>query len=265
MVRRHQRKFTGYVMGITVCGFMLGIASEARADIIPPTMTMCITNVDPTSNPDCDKGSKLLGTGSILLTSNGTTITESKHGSESFTNLTGSSPLDLIAVGSLGMFSGLDIDGEVDESADNVLDLSFNGRTKGLRDLWIEFNFNDFTGGAPFSLSAGGTEDKTKDVFWGCFTGSGLWCKTSGTIIGTESSPFPSTPLSSTVKPPTTPFGLGIELEIIPKGSGSTSGDLSAIPTTTIIPEPTGIVLLGTGILALLGVPRSIYRRPPRR
>lgn len=111
-----------------------------------------------------------------------------------------------------------------------------------------------FTSGAPFSGSGGGTLSRNgKDIFTGCFTGSGIWCTTSGTVLGSDtftSSPFAGT-FTSNTKAPSNPFGLGIEFALTESGHASTTGDVNLIPT---VPEPSSIMLLGAGLFVLAAV-----------
>jgi hypothetical protein len=149
-------------------------------------MTMCITDLNPTSNASCNAGD------SVLLVSDGTGFTtESKHGTATFGAGTSTSTDIVEFLGTVGAFT-INFDaGQVDSASDNILDLSFAAGTKsgttGSHTLWIEFNADGFTGGAPIDGSAGGTLSKSgKDVFTGCFTGSGIWCTTSGTVVGSD-------------------------------------------------------------------------------
>lgn len=231
---------------LAICCLIFIVSPQAQAD----TMTMCITDLNPTSNASCNAGD------SVLLVSDGTGFTtESKHGTATFGAGTSTSTDIVEFLGTVGAFT-INFDaGQVDSASDNILDLSFAAGTKsgttGSHTLWIEFNADGFTGGAPIDGSAGGTLSKSgKDVFTGCFTGSGIWCTTSGTVVGSDTftvNPF-SGGFTSTTKAPSNPFGLGIELALTESGHASTTGDVNLIPT---VPEPSGIMLLGAGLFLL--------------
>jgi hypothetical protein len=246
MAAENVQKVFRLTLFLAICCLIFIVSPRAQAD----TMTMCITDLNPTLNASCNAGD------SVLLSSDGTTLTETKHGTATFGAGT-STGTDIIEFdGTVGAFT-INFDaGQVDSASDNVLDLSFAAGTKsgtsGAHTLWIEFNADGFTSGAPFDGSAGGTLSKSgKDVFTGCFTGSGIWCTTSGTVLGSDSftvNPF-SGGFTSTTTAPSNPFGLGIELALTESGHASTTGDVNLIPTT--VPEPSGIMLLGAGLFLL--------------
>ena len=248
------QRFLKFSIALIVVGLVLGIAPQAQAD----TLTMCITDVAPApTNENCNQGSTSGHTGSIFLDSNGSSITSSLTGAATLTtDFTSPDLLGLLGV--VGPFTINIVEGNVNESPDNALDVTFNVSSSSAADgkhLWVEFaTGTSFTGGAPFFLNGSSTQTSGEtDVFTGCYEPSGPfaagWCNLLRNQIGTETSPFPST-LQGVADntPPTDPFGLGIELEISPTHTSSTSGDLSLVPS---IPEPSSIVLFGTGLFVL--------------
>lgn len=148
------QRFLKFSIALIVFGLVLGIAPQVQAD----TLTMCITDVAPSpTNENCNQGSTSGHTGSIFLTSNGSTITSSLTGAASLTtDFTSPDLLGLLGV--VGPFTINIAEGNVNESPDNALDVTFNVSSTAAADgkhLWLEFaTGTSFTGGARLACSA---------------------------------------------------------------------------------------------------------------
>jgi hypothetical protein len=150
-----------------------------------------------------------------------------------------------------GTVDGSFFSSEIGTLGNGGIDLSFNDTSAKAGTLWVQFDVDSFSKGAPFTLNPSGNGPMTNTVS-ACYVGSPLgsnqFCNgLASTVSVTAAGAIPTNPLLLPTTP-SSPFGLGIELTLVATGGGQlNTGDINLAPA----PEPATMLLIGGGLLGL--------------